>query len=49
MVEERTYHGRNASAAVCFFGGNRKCADLFLDSVYDRRSISDGRVHLFLL
>ena len=22
---------------------------VFLDSVYDRRSISDGRVHLFLL
>ena len=34
---------------LCFSGGNRKCADLFLDSVYDRRSISDGRVHLFLL
>ena len=32
-----------------FFGGNRKCADLFLDSVYGYCSIADDWFYLWML
>ncbi len=49
MVEKCIIMVGMLDAAVGFSGVNRKCADLFLDSVYDHRSISNDRVYLFVL
>ena len=49
LVENRMHCVWNVHRAVSVFGYNRRCADFFLDPMYDHCSNAYDRFYLFLL